>query len=285
MPYVPTGGGGSVPNTITIGETGDYTTIADAMSAITDASASKIYTLLLTPTYKTYTNLWDTMTWKPYVLASWAGGRTEQWYGSLQAWNGVDFTECAIEGWQPWWEPSLYLKLGAQDENENETADLTSLVAEAAGQGEIYLVIDTGAGRSGLYCLSTNNPAQLADWINITTELGSTFSPGPCDQLEASAINAAGAQFCGRLSLSKFYRANATGTSFAACDLSKASFLNADCTNADFDSANLLGVDFTGTILTGATLPANADTKAEFKALVGAWDAVTTIWTDGNPIG
>lgn len=68
-------------------------------------------------------------------------------------------------------------------------------------------------------------------------------------------------------------------------NLEGASLNSADCTNADFDSANLLGVDFTGTILTGATLPANAATKAEFKALVGAWDAVTTIWTDGDPIG
>lgn len=33
------------------------------------------------------------------------------------------------------------------------------------------------------------------------------------------------------------------------------------------------------------TLPANVDTKAEFKALVKSYDKDTTIWTDGNPIG
>lgn len=42
---------------------------------------------------------------------------------------------------------------------------------------------------------------------------------------------------------------------------------------------------FEGADFTGCTMPTNADTKGEFKALAGSWDAVTTIWTDGLPIG
>jgi len=53
---------------------------------------------------------------------------------------------------------------------------------------------------------------------------------------------------------------------------------------------DLTGADMTGiyagtTDFSYATMPTNADTKAEFKALVAEWDPVTTIWTDGNPIG
>ncbi len=42
---------------------------------------------------------------------------------------------------------------------------------------------------------------------------------------------------------------------------------------------------FDGANLTGADFPASLDTKAEFRALVGSYDADTTIWTDGNAIG
>lgn len=37
--------------------------------------------------------------------------------------------------------------------------------------------------------------------------------------------------------------------------------------------------------LNGVTLPANVDTKAEFRSVVKSYDEITTIWTDGNPIG
>lgn len=65
----------------------------------------------------------------------------------------------------------------------------------------------------------------------------------------------------------------------------------------DAGGLNLFGVDidaaampisnvvFDGATLENATMPTNADTKAEFKALVKSYDKDTTIWTDGNPIG
>jgi len=88
-------------------------------------------------------------------------------------------------------------------------------------------------------------------------------------------------------------------TDFSYCDLSGyalgvavdifkgANLTGVNLTAAVLTNANLTGADFTGADLTGATMPANADTKAEFKAVVGSgnWDAVTTIWTDGEPIG
>ena len=59
----------------------------------------------------------------------------------------------------------------------------------------------------------------------------------------------------------------------------------ADLTDADLTDADLTDAMCEATDFTGATMPANADTKAEFKALVGSWDAEGTIWTDGEPIG
>lgn len=62
-----------------------------------------------------------------------------------------------------------------------------------------------------------------------------------------------------------------------------------DCRGITF-TGNISTLDLTGrwfdeAVFTGCTMPTNADTKAEFKALVGSWDAATTIWTDGLPIG
>jgi len=62
-----------------------------------------------------------------------------------------------------------------------------------------------------------------------------------------------------------------------------------DCRGIKF-TGNISTLDlsdrfFEGADFTGCTMPANADTKSEFKALVGSWNAATTIWTDGLPIG
>jgi hypothetical protein len=92
------------------------------------------------------------------------------------------------------------------------------------------------------------------------------------------------------------------GIKFEVCNLEGCNFESASLKNTSFSSASLYGaimtyVDFTGAILsncdfrganlTGATLPSNANTKSTFKTVVGAghWDPITTIWTDGNPIG
>lgn len=67
-------------------------------------------------------------------------------------------------------------------------------------------------------------------------------------------------------------------------DISGSEFIN-----CDFSNPGLLSF-FDGAItdnisLAGTTLHGDIDTKAEFKAFVGSYDPVTTIWTDGNPIG
>lgn len=86
--------------------------------------------------------------------------------------------------------------------------------------------------------------------------------------------------------------ANLYGASLTGANLTDANFTGANLTDANLEGATLTYANLTDAILTGAnltsaTMPTNADTKAEFKAVVGEgnWDAVTTIWTDGNPIG
>lgn len=84
-----------------------------------------------------------------------------------------------------------------------------------------------------------------------------------------------------------FEGANIADVEFTNGNLTNASFRDADCTGVTFAGATITGADFRGAILTGCEMSANMDTKAEFKALVGAgkYDPVTTIWIDGNPIG
>lgn len=53
----------------------------------------------------------------------------------------------------------------------------------------------------------------------------------------------------------------------------------------DLTSIDLTGIYAENCNFADTALPANADTKPEFKALVGSWDPVNTIWTDGLPIG
>jgi len=80
---------------------------------------------------------------------------------------------------------------------------------------------------------------------------------------------------------------NFTGASLAGVSLSGASCRNANFTNAVLTTVTFTNADFRGADLTGATMSAAADTKAEFKALVGAgnYDPLRTIWTDGTAIG
>jgi len=80
---------------------------------------------------------------------------------------------------------------------------------------------------------------------------------------------------------------NLSGAYLAGADLTGANLGDATLMGAILTGATLENANLTGANLTSATMPDNADTKAEFKAVVGAgnWDAVTTIWVDGNPIG
>jgi uncharacterized protein YjbI with pentapeptide repeats len=91
-----------------------------------------------------------------------------------------------------------------------------------------------------------------------------------------------------------FPEANLTSSSFDCLDsyvvafnsaiLDSASFRYAILKEADFSNASLAGANFVGANLTGAKFSIS---KAEFKAAVGAngYNPVTTIWTDGQPIG
>jgi len=97
-----------------------------------------------------------------------------------------------------------------------------------------------------------------------------------------------GTNFTGvNLGESNLTNANLTNANFTGADLSDTNLPGANLTNATLTGANLTNANFIGANLTDAALPENADTKAEFKAVVGegSWDAVTTIWIDGNPIG
>ena len=81
-----------------------------------------------------------------------------------------------------------------------------------------------------------------------------------------------------------FYGLDASvgSTTFHGANLTIANFSYSLLNNSTFDNAVCIGTNFTG-----AKMPAYANTKTSFKLIVGAghWDPVTTIWTDGNPIG
>ena len=84
---------------------------------------------------------------------------------------------------------------------------------------------------------------------------------------------------------SHFFHSDARDARFDGANLTNSDFSFADLTRAIFAGATLAGARFPGANLTNATLPDNANTKELFKALVGYYDPVTTIWIDGLPIG
>lgn len=57
------------------------------------------------------------------------------------------------------------------------------------------------------------------------------------------------------------------------------------CPAEDLSSRDLSGLEVVGADFTRCKMPANADTKAEFKALVGSYSSTTTLWIDGTPVG
>lgn len=68
-----------------------------------------------------------------------------------------------------------------------------------------------------------------------------------------------------------------TGANFTGADLRGCTFDTCNLSTATFSQADTRGTDFTGSTL--------SIDKVSFKAAVDHWDASTTIWTDGNPIG
>lgn len=74
-----------------------------------------------------------------------------------------------------------------------------------------------------------------------------------------------------------FNEADITGMNLSNQDFTNADFSNCDCTSVTWTGAIVDDADFTG-----ATISLSKD---DFKNAVGHFDAVTTIWTDGNPIG
>ncbi|MBS1494728.1 MAG: pentapeptide repeat-containing protein [Bacteroidetes bacterium] len=84
-----------------------------------------------------------------------------------------------------------------------------------------------------------------------------------------------------------FENSNLSNVKFDWSNLSNSSFKNAILFQVSFTDASILNANFIGTKLTGATMPANFESKQDFKAAIGEdnWDPVTTIWIDGLPIG
>ena len=74
-----------------------------------------------------------------------------------------------------------------------------------------------------------------------------------------------------------FDEADITGMNLSNQDFTNADFTNCDCTSVTWTGAIVDDADFTG-----ATISLSKD---DFKNAVGHFNAVTTIWTDGNPIG
>ena len=70
---------------------------------------------------------------------------------------------------------------------------------------------------------------------------------------------------------------NFTNANLAHCNVSNCSMKYAVLTGATLTDAN-----FAGANLTGATMPTNADTKSEFKALVGSYTGCE--WVDGSTV-
>lgn len=88
-------------------------------------------------------------------------------------------------------------------------------------------------------------------------------------------------------SLCNFDGCKLEGATFSGSNLSSCSFRFANLHGTSFGEANISLCDFRNTNLTNSGLPATANTKSSFKSTVGDghWDAETTIWIDGNPIG
>lgn len=86
---------------------------------------------------------------------------------------------------------------------------------------------------------------------------------------------------------SSFENSNLEGVKFTDSALRSCSFQNCKLIGCDFNFADFTDSYFIGADLTNAILPSNANTKSTFKSVIGAghWDPVTTIWTDGLPIG
>lgn len=119
-------------------------------------------------------------------------------------------------------------------------------------------------------------------FCHIDASVGFTDAKGMMIDFKGSTF-LGGTNFTGAILMgANFEDITSSELVFATCDLSYANFTNAVLTLALFNGANCKGTNFTG-----ATMPIAADTKSEFKAVVGEsnWDADTTIWTDGNPIG
>ena len=72
------------------------------------------------------------------------------------------------------------------------------------------------------------------------------------------------------------------GCNLASVNLGSALLSGASLKYAILTGATLTGCDFSNANLTGATMPTNADTKSEFKALVGSYTGCE--WVDGSTV-
>ncbi|MHC1736889.1 MAG: pentapeptide repeat-containing protein [Ignavibacteriaceae bacterium] len=184
-------------------------------------------------------------------------------------------------------EDNVVFEYGNIGKTVSEVADVNALTVKPN-----YDLIQAGAAKrvyrknaEGEYQEVSSTP-WLKNILNalIVLDDGNFFLAG---------INLANADLqSANLSGGAFQAANFTGANLTDADLSNAlldsaNFTNANLTSVNFENADIATANFTGANLTDAALPENADGKAEFKAVVGEgnWDAVTTIWTDGNPIG
>ncbi len=342
----------SDPTVLKIGVGLDYATIKEAIDAITDAAADKIYTLRLFPSYRRAPNLWDTFEWKPFVqvetIGSWQHKRPLDYpsiFNFEKSFHGIDFSSCGAESWLPF-SPILQGVLFSCPDDiyaapfASEAA-LTGAGITAAGR---IVAVKNASNVYRLRVLQNSDGADLDNWIDVTPNFDGLvfaglildcasffalyeenyldfesasvkfgdfrFSSGNFDFYLATLLgayftnaNLQGSYFGSSNSIScQFDNANLTGCDFSFAIARQCGFNGTNCQNVNFFAADLTGSYFVEAALTGAnlagancrnvrftnsTMPGDAATKTDFKAKVGDgnWDAVTTIWTDGLPIG
>jgi len=166
--------------------------------------------------------------------------------------------------------------------------------ATEGGDGRNFELL-TPTNFSNAYMPATNLYQSL---IRCTVFDNCTLKYANIAECEASYCNFTSCQLSNAdLRYGVFRWASMVGAGLDYCNCKQTNFQYANLTNANFAFANLYQANLWGanianalmisTNLTGATMPDNANTKAAFKSVVGngKWDAATTIWIDGLPIG
>jgi len=272
---------------------GDYTTLAAALAAITDDSADKQYVI-----YVFGEDIWlSDQNARPYItfIGARVGGETAANYRQhIQDKINVEdtmqssyFIEADLRG--IWFNTNLsdldFSGSNMQRARIRANFSAITLTGTDLSYSDWSEALNIDA--------STLNDTTF-DYANLAGKNLSAMSVAATCSFRYADLSTADLNYI-NWQESDFTGANLAGTNLGAADMSGCNFTNANltgtnlvttgCQNAIFTGANLSGALCASANFTGATLPANASTKALFKALVGSYDPIYTLWTDGDPIG